>query len=141
MERDLRVNNPNQANRITKAVQADGCFRLPDPPEREAGHAAAVFDAMHKQGICQELLPLLGSIETTLITAGRYVIPHAGADTARIPYPHMMVARNVDVVLVEASKAYVISEHGKPPDWVIMLASDEARNRELEEELRRLREG
>ena len=36
----------------------------------------------------------------------------------------MMIVRNVDVALVEASKAYIISEQGKPPDWVIMLASD-----------------
>ena len=36
----------------------------------------------------------------------------------------MMVARNVDVGLFEAGKAYIISEQGKPPDWVIMLASD-----------------
>ena len=35
-----------------------------------------------------------------------------------------MVARNVDVALFEASQAYIISEQGKPPDWVIMLASD-----------------
>ena len=99
-------------------------FVFPDPPERAADHAAAVFRVLYKQGISQELLPLLGNADTTLITAGCYVIPHSGADTTRIPYPHMMVARNVDVALVEANKAYIIAEQGKPPDWVIMLASD-----------------
>lgn len=99
-------------------------FRLPDPPERDAAHAAAVFDVLHKQDVSQQLLPLLGRADTTLITAGRYVIPHAGADTSRIPYPHMMIVRDVDVALFEASNAYIISEQGKPPDWVIMLASD-----------------
>ena len=81
-------------------------FVFPDPPERDAAHAAAVCNALYKQDISRELLPLLGNADTTLITAGRYVIPHAGADTSRIPYPHMMVAHNVDVTLFEASKAY-----------------------------------
>ena len=124
MARDRRANNHDQAGHGRHVARAGSGFRLPDPPERDAAHAAAVFDALYKQGASQELLPLLGSADATLITAGRYVIPHAGADTSRIPYPHMMVARNVDVALFEASKAYVISEQGKPPDWVIMLASD-----------------
>ena len=125
MARDRRANNHDQAGHSrAESARAGSGFRLPDPPERDAAHAAAVFDALYKQGASQELLPLLGNADTTLITVGRYVIPHAGADTSLIPYPHMMVARNVDVALFEASKAYVISEQGKPPDWVIMLATD-----------------
>lgn len=112
------MNNHDQAGREPSR------FRLPDPPEHDAAHAAAVFNVMVKQALFAELLPLPGNSETTLITAGRYVIPHAGADTSPIPYPHMMVARDVDVARFEASQAYVISEQGKPPDWVIMLASD-----------------
>ena len=111
-------------NAFTNTPKEPERFRLPDPPERDAAHAAAVFDALHKQGVSQQLLPLVGSADTTLITAGRYVIPHAGVDTSRIPYPHMMIVRDVDVALFEASNAYIISEQGKPPDWVIMLASD-----------------
>ena len=125
MGRDHRVNKHDQAGPShAESAPAGSRKRLPDPPERDAAHAAAVFDALYKQGASQDLLPLLGNADTTLITAGRYVIPHAGADTSRIPYPHMMVARNVDVEGFEASKAYIISEQGKPPDWVIMLASD-----------------
>ena len=108
-------------NAFTNTPKEPERFRLPDPPERDAAHAAAVFDALHKQGVSQQLLPLVGSADTTLITAGRYVIPHAGVDTSRIPYPHMMIVRDVDVALFEASNAYIISEQGKPPDWVIML--------------------
>ena len=125
MARDHRPNNNDKpGHRSTEAPRPDSRFRLPDPPERDAAHAAAVFDALYKQSASQDLLPLLGKADTTLITAGRHVIPNAGADTSRIPYPHMMIALNVDVALFEASDAYIIAEQGKPPDWVIMLASD-----------------
>ena len=70
-----------------RAQQTGEHFVFPDPPERDADHAAAVFRVLYKQGISQELLPLLGDADTTLITAGCYVIPHSGADTTRIPYP------------------------------------------------------
>ena len=86
-----------------EAKGAGGRFRLPDIPEKAADHAAAVFDVFYRQAAAQELLPLLGDAETTLITGGRYVIPHPGADTSRIPYPHLMVARNVDVARFKAS--------------------------------------
>ena len=117
-------NNDQSEHSRAESARAGSGFRLPDPPERDAAHAAAVFDALYKRDVSQELLPLLGSADTTLITAGRYVIPHAGADASRIPYPHMMIVRDVDVALFEASNAYIIAEQGKPPDWVIMLASD-----------------
>ena len=104
MGRDHRMNNHDQAGHSRSGpARAGNGVRLPDPPERTADHAAAVFNALYKQGACQDLLPLLGKVDTTLITAGRYVIPHAGADTSRIPYPHLMVALNVDVALFEVS--------------------------------------
>ena len=100
-------------------------FPLPDPPEipdekmTAARHLSLTGNAHH-------LAQHLGSPETTVIDAEHYItsVPPAElADMTGVPYPDLLVALNADPAACRARNGYVISEQGKPPDFVLEVAS------------------
>ena len=106
-------------------------FRLPDPPEREPDEMTstkhlAITGSMH------HLARHLGRPRTTLVTAELYVtqIPHPGQGGRR-RRPDLLVAFDVDPELYYWSNGYVISEQGKPPDFVLEVASASTARRDL----------
>ncbi len=97
-------------------------FRLPDPPEHpgdkmtNAKHLSATGNHHH-------LAKHLGSPDTTIVAAERYVVIRPTRNMAGSHYPDLLVAFDVDPDLYEASNGYIISEQGKPPDFVLEIAS------------------
>ena len=98
-------------------------FRLPDPPRREPDEVTA-FDHVYKHGNNRYLAIHLGNQDTTLVVADRWIIAHPDADWSRARRPDLLIAFNVDPAAYHASNGYIVSEQGKPPDFVLEVASE-----------------
>ena len=106
----------------TEAAQAPGRFRLPDPPERELDEVTQ-FDHLFKRGNSYHLAVHLGNPETTLVEADRWVCPDTDFNKARARVPDLLVAFDVDPQIYAENNGYIVSEQGKPPDFVLEVAS------------------
>ena len=96
--------------------------RLPDPPEREPDEVTS-FDHLHQHGNAHYLALHFGQPETTLVAADRWIAPHPNYGTARLRRPDLLIAFDVDPELYRANNGYIVSEQGKPPDFVLEIAS------------------
>ena len=97
-------------------------FRLPDPPEREPDDMTS-FDHLADTSIVEPLRYHLGNRQTTLIAGEHYITRIHTRDLAGVRYPDLLIAFNADPAAYRRSNAYVISEQGKPPDFVLEIAS------------------
>ena len=98
-------------------------FRLPDIPEREPDEKMTNFDHLHRLGNAYHLALHFGSLGTTLVAADRWIVAEPGSYRTLARYPDLLIAFDVDPAAYEASNGYVISEQGKPPDFVLEVAS------------------
>ena len=106
-----------------KNTKSPGRFRLPDPPEREPDEMTQ-FDQLTKTGNAYHLARHLGNPDTTLVEADRWMIAQPSDDRTRARRPDLMVAFGTDPAAYEASNGYIVSEQGKPPDFVLEVASE-----------------
>ena len=95
---------------------------LPDPPERTPEDMTN-FNQMAITGNAHHLLQHLGNPDTTLV-AGEHYLSHERPETMTgVRYPDLIIAFGVDPAAYYQSNAYIISEQGKPPDFVLEIAS------------------
>ena len=107
------------ANTQTKTPPPETArFRLPDIPQREPDEVSSHKQLTHT-GHAHHLAVHLGNPETTLVTADRWIIAAPGTYRELARYPDLLVAFDVDPAAYEASNGYIISEQGKPPDFVL----------------------
>ena len=97
-------------------------FRFPDPPEREPDDLTS-FDHLSRTGNVYHLALHLGNPETTLVAGEHYLARMYTARLRGVRYPDLLVAFDVDPEAYRRSNAYVIAEQGKPPDFVLEIAS------------------
>ena len=97
-------------------------FRLPDIPEREPDEVTQ-FDQLFRNGLSHALAVHLGNPDTTLIEADRWIVAAPGTFRELARYPDLLVAFGVDPAVYEANNGYIVSEQGKPPDFVLEVAS------------------
>ena len=97
-------------------------FRLPDPPEREPDDMTS-FDHLTFTGSVHHLVQHLGNPETTLVAGEHYLARIHTRRLAGVRYPDLLIAFNADPAAYRQSNAYVIAEQGKPPDFVLEIAS------------------
>lgn len=95
---------------------------MPDPPEREPGDTTG-FDHLSATGNVYHLIQHLGNRGTTLVGGEHYLAPEFTTNLAGIRDPDLLIAFNVDPAAHHRSNAYIISEQGKPPDFVLEIAS------------------
>ena len=70
--------------------------------------------------------------EDTTIYGGRlYIVPRPGTLSDHWQVPDLLIAFDVDSSLYYRSNGYVISEQGKPPDFVLEVASGSTAERDL----------
>ena len=108
-----------------KTPKSPHAFRLPDPPSAPDEKMTAAKH-LGSNGNAHHLSLHLGHPQTTIIGLERYLtlIPTSErADMTGVRYPDLLVAFNVDPVAYEDHNGYVISEQGKPPDFVLEIAS------------------
>ena len=97
-------------------------FRLPDPPRREPDEVTA-FDHIYTSGDLENLSIHFGNPETTLVTADRWIVATPEQDRSHARRPDLLIAFNVSPEDYRQSNGYISSEQGKPPDFVMEVAS------------------
>ena len=95
-------------------------FRLPEPPERNPDEVTS-FDYVYESGGPLHLLRHFGNPEATLVKADKWIVAERGASLRR--YPDLLIAFDVDPDLYYEQNGYVISDQGKPPDFILEVAS------------------
>ncbi len=109
-------------NTFARTPQPQGRSRLPDPPERQPDDMTS-FHQLASTGSARYLALHLGNPETTLVAGEHYISPMPTTHMAGVRYPDLFVAFDVDPDAYYRSNGYVISEQGKPPDFVLEIAS------------------
>ena len=107
----------------TKKSKAKDRFRLPDPPQREPDEMTQ-YDHLFKTGNSRYLALHLGNPESTLVEADRWIVADPSFNKSRARRPDLLVAFGVDPDAYGLSNGYVVSEQGKPPDFVLEVASE-----------------
>ena len=97
-------------------------YQLPDPPQREPDEMTA-FNHLSTNGNVHHLIQHLGKPETTLVAGEHFISLVPTGDITGLHFPDLMIAFNVDPAAYYRSNAYFISEQGKPPDFVLEIAS------------------
>ena len=115
----------NTTGRV-KTPKADDHFRFPDPPEREPDDMTS-FNQLTLNGSVHHLIQHLGNPDSTLVAGEHYLAVAPARDMTGIRYPDLLIAFGVDPAAYYRSNAYVISEQGKPPDFVLEIASPSSR--------------
>ncbi len=115
--------NTSASSKTPRAPKVRQRFRLPDIPDREPDEVTQ-YDQLFKDGRSRDLAFHLGNPETTLVEADRWIAPDAAFDKRRARYPDLMVAFGADPAAYRASNGYVVEEQGKPPDFVLEVASE-----------------
>ena len=106
----------------TRPRHAD-TFILPDTPPRDPDEMTS-FDSLHSLGNSHHIIRHLGNEEITLVFTDKFISlnPILGPDDLR-RNPDLAVALNADREAFLRRNGYIISEQGKPPDFVIEIAS------------------
>ena len=104
---------------------------LPDPPEREPEDMTS-FDHLTLNGGAHHLAQHLGNPETTLVAGERYITREPGAPAEERMAPDLLVAFNANPQAYRDDNGYVISEQGKPPDFVMEIASRSTGRQDVE---------
>ena len=98
-------------------------FRLPEPPKRELDEMTS-YDHLYKPGNAHYLALHFGNPKTTLVEADRWIVPSPEFNKARARRPDLLIAFGVSAADYRASNGYIVSEQGKPPDFVLEVASE-----------------
>ncbi len=98
-------------------------FRLPEPPKRELDEMTS-YDHLYKPGNAYLLIEHFGNPEATLVEADRWIVPSPEFNKARARRPDLLIAFDVSAADYQASNGYIVSEQGKPPDFVLEVASE-----------------
>ena len=98
-----------------------GFIVLPDAPMPEDMNN---FTALHFPGNTHFLAEHLGNPDTTLIIGEAYISPEPTSQARGLMAPDMLIAFNVNPGISRPRNGYVISDHGKPPDFVLEIASE-----------------
>ena len=103
-----------------------GYVQFPDAPRKEEMTSPKY---LLDPGKARALRHWLGNFENTLITFDLFLSPAPCAELREIEgrrdvfYPDMMIAFGVDPQVVANRNGYAISDHGKPPDLIMEVAS------------------
>ena len=109
-------------NDATTTPDAVDSYRFPDPPDREPEDMTS-FDHLAATGSVYHLIEHFGDPAATLVAGEHYLAPLPDSDRSGLTVPDLMIAFNVDPAGYRVRNAYVISEQGKPPDFVLEIAS------------------
>ena len=98
-------------------------FRLPDPPPRDPDEMTA-YDHVYKHASHTALALHFGNPDSTLVEYDRWIIASPQENPSWVIRPDLLIAFNVSPDDYKASNGYIISEQGKPPDFVLEVASE-----------------
>ena len=102
---------------------------LPDPPRKWDMQEFLHYDRPAVANTLARRLDALRPDATTLV-AGRGYLCRRRSDLPRCPYPDLVVAFGVDAANIGETNGYVIEEAGKPPEFVLEVASEHTARRD-----------
>ena len=111
---------------ITKAEQPEEFLVFPDPPEIPEDKMTN-FDHLAANGNVHHLTIHFGNPDTTLVAGERYLALAPTRELTGLRYPDLLIAFDVDPAAYRRRRAYVIEDQGKPPDFVMEVASPSTR--------------
>ena len=111
------------ADNFAKTPKPAGRFRLPDPSQRKLDEMTA-YDHVYKYASHRYLALHLGNPDTTLVEYDRWIVATPEDNRSRARRPDLLIAFNISPEDYAASNGYIISEQGKPPDFVLEVASE-----------------
>ena len=116
--------NPDGDNRKTTTAKTAKTqpLRLPDPPDREPDDMTS-FDHLAATSIIEPLRHHLGHPETTLITGEKYLCHTITQNLTGARYPDLLIAFHANLETYRRDNGYSIANQGKPPDFVLEIAS------------------
>ena len=75
-------------------------------------------------GAAHHLIQHLGDPDTTIVSADLYIVRTPARNMAGSRYPDLLVSFNSDPeAYYRSNNGYIITEQGKPPDFVLEIAS------------------
>ena len=113
----MTTQHPKAADEIRKEHEA-----LPDPPEGDPEDMTS-FEHLAASGNVRYLIQHLGNPETTIVAGERYLTREPGVPASERMAPDLLIAFNVEPETYRENNGYIISEQGKPPDFVLEIAS------------------
>ena len=111
----------------------EGFVRLPDVPEPEDMNNWTYFNSL---GNGAHLVGYLGNEDTTIVASEAYISREPTGSRLGLMAPDLLVAFNVDWPACVARNGYVISDQGKPPDFVLEIGSVSTGRRDANEKRR-----
>ena len=117
---------------FARTPHVQSSFVFPDPPE-DHDDKMTNYDQMAETGNARYLAIHLGNPESTLVVGERYLALAPTRDMTGLTYPDLLVAFDVYPEDYRQHNAYVISEQGKPPDFVLEVASRSSGQRDVAE--------
>ena len=106
----------------TKPSQLPAVRPLPDPPEREPEEMTS-YSHLTKTGNAHYLALHLGNPETTLVEGERRLWPAPDSPVSGRLVPDLLISFDTDPEEFKRNNGYIISQQGKPPDFVLEIAS------------------
>ena len=100
--------------------------RFPDIPERSPDDMTSA-KAIHLNGKSHYLGLFFSDRPNTVVDAEHYISHTPTRNMTGVVYPDLLVSFDADPQALEDSNAYVISEQGNPPDFILEIASPRTR--------------
>ena len=107
-------------------IQSQEFFVFPDPPEIPEDKITN-FDHLAANGNVHHLTIHFGNPDTTLVAGERYLALAPTRELTGLRYPDLLIAFDVYPAAYRRRRAYVTEDQGKPPDFVMAVASPSAR--------------
>ena len=110
------------SDRRVKGNEALPLTLLPDPPRKRD---MLQFIAFTRLAVANTVTRYYDALrpDANILVAGEGYLCAARRDLPYAPYPDMLIAFGVDAAAIAATNGYVIDEVGKPPDFVLEVAS------------------
>ena len=106
-------------------------FRLPDPPQRDPNDMTSARH-LAETGNMHHLKLHLGNPETTIVKSELFLALDRRGPGEDYRVPDLLIAFGADPDLYESDNGYIVSQQGKPPDFVLEIASPSSRARDNE---------
>ena len=103
-------------------------YNFPDAPPKEDVNDYLFLSV---PGYPPALIRHLGRTETTAVMAGIYISQELPTTQRGLFYPDLVIAFDIDMEAIIARKGFVISEQGKPPDFVLEVGSETTGRRDV----------
>lgn len=109
------------ANRLSKPYGSPKSVQLPDPDPWDLD--VTTFEHVLIHGYPAALIHHLGNPETTIVISEIGASLRPTTRYADVRFPDLLIAFDVDPDARRDSNGYIVSEQGKPPDFVLEVAS------------------